>query len=369
LSNSGIEFELVTETEGLASLRADWDALWERAALPFYELSHSVVWHAWTRVAAVQGHELRIVVGRVDGRAVLIWPAISRQERFQGFWRVVGWLGRDPIDFGAVLVESDTATSIWMAAAVEYLAAKAGADVLSFACVPEGSALYSNLQRMCPGSLPEDAAPYIDLRGWETWDAYEADLSKSFRKSLRRRLKRLTEAGEVEFVIETDYDLATLKETVDWITCHKSRWLDERGMEHGLLTSAKYADSMVCTLRDAPAGKTWLTKLLIDGVTIAADVNLVSGGRCYSDYGSFDLEWAKFSPGALLMRESIKWAFSRNINYLDLGRGADDYKLKWCSGIRKQNRFLYPCNLRGRTYVFLRTSKVADIVASRRTAA
>jgi len=371
LNDSGIEFELVTEAESLASLRAEWDALWQRVALPFYELSYSVVWHAWTRVAAVQGHELRIVVGRKDGQVVLIWPAILRQEKFQGIWRVVSWLGRDPIDYGAVLVDSgaDAGSSAWINGALAFLADAAGADVLSFNCVPEGSGFYKELQQSCPDVLPADPAPYIDLCNWKSFEEYMAQLPKSFRKNLRRRLRRLEETGSVEFRFETDCDLPTLKEHIAWITHHKSNWLDERGMIHGELTSSKYADSMVCTLQDAPAGKAWLTKLLVDGVTIAADISLVSGNRCYSDYGSFDLQWAKYSPGALLMNETIQWAFGKNVDFFDLGRGADDYKLKWCSGVRAQSLFLYPCNLRGRTYGFLRTSKLAEIVSRRRAAA
>lgn|GEM_PF-1592854 len=369
MNDSGIEFELVTETRGLENLRAEWDALWERTALPFYELSHSVVWHAWNRVAAMQGHALRIVVGRKDGRVVLIWPAILRQEKFQGIWRVVSWLGRDPIDYGAILAKSGNGSSAWIKEALRFLADVAGADVLSFNCVPEGNGFFKALQHLCPDALPADPAPYIDLSNWKSQEEYMAQLPKSFRKNLRRRLRRLEETGKVEFRFDTNCDLATLKEHVDWITHHKSNWLDERGMVHGELTSSKYADSMVRTLKDAPAGRAWLTKLLVDGETVAADISLVSGNRCYSDYGSFDLQWAKYSPGALLMNETIQWAFGKGIDFFDLGRGADDYKLKWCSGIRAQSLFLYPCNLRGRTYVFLRTSKLAEIVSRRRAAA
>jgi CelD/BcsL family acetyltransferase involved in cellulose biosynthesis len=143
-----LDLELLRDTAGLANLKHDWDTLWAAVADDQYELSHSVVWHAWTRVLKSQGHQLRIVVGRRAGQVVLIWPAILRQEKFQGIWRVVSWLGRDPIDYGAVLVAPEISTAECVVVTMKYLAAEAGADVLSFASVPADTRLYQELQQI-----------------------------------------------------------------------------------------------------------------------------------------------------------------------------------------------------------------------------
>jgi CelD/BcsL family acetyltransferase involved in cellulose biosynthesis len=324
------------------------------------------VWHAWNIVAKPQGHQLCTIVGRSAGRVVLIWPAIVRHEKFQGIWRIVSWLGRDPIDYGAVLAEPCAQTSTWITAAAKYLAAVSGADLLSLASVPSNTALHQQLESLCPCSLPEEGAPFIDLSAWDSWSDYEANLPKSFRKNLQRRARRMAEKGSIEFRFDADLDSVSLADTVAWITRHKRDWLKQRGIERWLLTSDEYADAMVRTLADAPHINMLVSRLLVDGETVAADINFLAGDRIYSDYGTFDLVWSKYSPGALLMSESIRWAFDRKLLLFDLGRGIDDYKLKWSSGVATLNRFLYPCNMRGRIYVLLRTSRMADFVARHR---
>ena len=81
MNEGGLVFELVTDSSGLEGLEVDWNSLWQSTANSRYELSHSVVWHSWRTVAKPQGHGLCTVVGRIDGRVVLIWPAILRQEK------------------------------------------------------------------------------------------------------------------------------------------------------------------------------------------------------------------------------------------------------------------------------------------------
>jgi len=265
-----------------------------------------------------------------------------------------------------VLVEPCAQTSAWITAAAKYLAAVSGADLLSLASVPSNTALHQQLESLCPGVLPEEGAPFIDLGAWNSWSDYETNLSKSFRKSLQRRARRMAEKGSIEFRFDVDLDSDSLADTIAWITRHKRDWLKQRGIERWLLTSDKYADAMVRTLADAPHINMLVSRLLVDGETVAADVNQLAGDRMYSDYETFDLVWSKYSPGALLMSESIRWAFDHKLMLFDLGRGVDDYKLKWSSGVATLNRFLYPCNMRGRIYVLLRTSGMADFVARHR---
>jgi len=77
-----VQLDVIRDSAGLAALRSEWGALWKCSAKDNYELSHSVVWHAWNIVAKPQGHQLCIVIGRSAGRVVLIWPAIVRHEKF-----------------------------------------------------------------------------------------------------------------------------------------------------------------------------------------------------------------------------------------------------------------------------------------------
>ncbi|MDH3232367.1 MAG: GNAT family N-acetyltransferase [Alphaproteobacteria bacterium] len=352
-----IEFEIVRDNDALSALRDDWQRLWELSADSYYVLSFPVLWRAWTQVIAPLGNSLHIVVGRSGGRVVLIWPAMIRAEKLHGFWRVAGWFGRDPIDYGEVLVEPTAQRDTWMEAALAQLVSAPGVDFLALESVRGDSNVYGVLEGACRWQVAEDPAPFIDLRGVANGDELEAKLPKRFRQSMRRRARRLEEIGPLKF--EFEREPGRLEETIRWIVDRKREWIDERGIAEGHGLTDEHATSMIDIIRDgAKAGHALVSRLSVNDELIAADVSLLAGNRLYSDYGSFDLGWGKYSPGSLLLRETIKWAVDNGVEIFDLARGPDDYKIKWSSGKIELTRYLIPCTLRGRIYVVLRTSPV-----------
>jgi CelD/BcsL family acetyltransferase involved in cellulose biosynthesis len=352
-----IEFEIVRDNDALRALRDDWQRLWAVSAGDFYVLSFPVLWQAWTQVIEPEGNTLHIIVGRSGGRTVLIWPAMIRAEKLHGIWRVAGWLGRDPIDYGEVLVEPSNEREAWMQAALKRLVAAPGVDFLALESVRSDANAHCVLERACRWQVAEDPAPFIDLRGLSSGDELEAKLPKRFRQGMRRRARRLEEIGPLKFEFEREPD--RLEETIRWIIDRKREWIDERGIAEGHGLTDEHATSMIDIIRDgAKAGHALVARLSVNDQLIAADVSLLSGNRMYSDYGSFDLEWGKYSPGSLLLRETIKWAVDNGVEIFDLARGPDDYKVKWSDGKIELTRYLIPCTLRGRIYVVLRTSPV-----------
>jgi len=348
-----IEFEVVRDTEALAALRSDWERLWSGSASELYPLSYQAVWLAWTHCHQPKRHRLHVVVGRADGRVVLFWPILIRHERTAKLWRVAVWLGRDPIDYGDILVENTADKGAWVTAAFRHLVATVNVDVINLQAVRPDANAFSVLNEQCQHRIVAETAPYIDLRKAGNWQSYEAALPKSFRKGLQRRARRLEEVGSIDFLLTREPDL--IEETVQWITDRKREWIDHQSIDKGLGLTPDVVEATVGLLRvGGQSGKILIARLTIDGTVIAADISQISDGRLYSDIGSFDLAWAKYSPGSLLMRETIKWAFVNDVAVFDFARGSDEYKHKWADQTVDLTQYIHPCGLLGRVYGFLR---------------
>jgi CelD/BcsL family acetyltransferase involved in cellulose biosynthesis len=359
-----IELEVVRVADRLTELRADWDRLWAASASTLFTLSYPAMWHAWTRSHQPHGHRLHIVVGRADGRVTLIWPMMVRHERSGRIWRLADWLGREPVDYGDILIDPEAVSADHIRAALKHLVATAPADVVSLQAVRPDANVFAVLDSDCRQKIVDDTAPYIDMRAAGDWPSYQAALPKSFRKGMERRARRLAEAGTVEITLTED--LGLLDDTVRWITERKREWIDARDIVGYGVTTDEMAATIAFLTEAAQAGRILIARLTVDGALVAADVSQIFDGHLFADIGSFDLAWGKFAPGSLLMRATIEWAFDNDIAVFDLARGAYDYKLKWATQTAELSRFFYARNLLGKLYVALRTSSYGKRVAEQR---
>lgn len=359
-----IEFEVVRDPDRLTALRADWDRLWATSAARLFTLTYPAVWHTWTHSHQPYGHRLHIVVGQASGRVMLIWPMMIRRERSGRIWRLADWLGREPVDYGDILVDPDAVDAERIRAALHHLVATAPADVVSLQAVRPDANVFAVLDGDCRQKIVDDTAPYIDLREAGDWSSYQAALPKSFRKGMERRGRRLAEAGAVEITLTED--LGLLDETVHWISERKKAWIDARDIVGYGVTSDEIAATIGFLKEAAQAGRILIGRLSVDGALVAADVSQIFDGYLFADIGSFDLAWGKFAPGSLLMRATIEWAFGNDIAIFDLGRGSYDYKLKWATHTAELSRYFYARTLLGKLYVAFRTSSYGKRVAERR---
>jgi CelD/BcsL family acetyltransferase involved in cellulose biosynthesis len=364
LTTNSLDFEVVRDAEALSSLRADWERLWAASAPQFYTQSFPAVWLTWTHCHQPQGHRLHVVVGRLDGRVVLIWPMMVRRERSAKIWRLADWLGREPVDFGDILVEPAAVSSEQIRAALRHLVTTAPVDVVSFQAVRPDANVFAVLDADGQQRIVDDTAPYIDIREAGDWAAYQAALPKSFRKGMERRARRLEEAGKVEITLT--HETALLEETVRWITERKAEWIDERDIIGYGISAEEMAATIGVLTEAAQAGRILIARFTVDGVLVAADVSQLFNGRLFADIGSFDLAWGKYAPGSLLMRATIEWAFDNDVAIFDFARGAYDYKLKWSTQTADLTRFFYARTLLGKLYVMLRTSSFGERLAEQR---
>ncbi len=73
-------FEVVTDEAAFLALEPEWKTLWAQLREPRFSQSFDWFRVGWETTGRPRGRSLFIVVMRVDGRAVLIWPLGDPQQ-------------------------------------------------------------------------------------------------------------------------------------------------------------------------------------------------------------------------------------------------------------------------------------------------
>jgi len=354
---SAPSFDVVTTPEAFAALEPEWRTLWARLSHTHYHYSQSFDWarRGWECVARPNGIRIFAVVGRDRGRAALIWPLMVRRHRA---WRTAQWLGSGTSEYGDVLVEPGPAAPSWLAQAWSIIRSRSGIDFVRLDHVRPDAAIAALIPEV-PGARSSFArAPYLPLHRWCDWDDYRRTRSRSFRSNQSRRRRRLAERGSVSFqLVETPERVA---ETLEWIFEQK-----KRALERGRLDAAAWFGSAAVHRRfleaivgDArTAGTLALTALTLDGRIIAADLGFRCGDRLESLIATYDPEWAFYSPGRILLEETVQWCFARGVRVFDMRMGDEGYKYDWTSDEVRVGSHLLPCTVWGRAYAAMSDAK------------
>jgi len=143
-----------------------------------------------------------------------------------------------------------------------------------------------------------------------------ANMRKKKRKEYNRLWNRLSETGELKFgTLETNLDLTGWLQ--DFLQLERSGWKGKRGT--ALAERENERDFFESMCRNAhEAGKFHAAQITLDRTPIAMLASFVARRGAYSFKIAFDEDYARFSPGALLMMKVID-AFHRDprIDWVD----------------------------------------------------
>ena len=336
-----IRFAVVTDSAGFRALEPDWGDLCGRAA------PHSVFrlfdwqWRAWQHIASARGCRLRILVGRIDARVVLIWPLV-----------LDGWLIRflcsEKFEYRDILVERGREAAAWIAAAWQHLRRLAGGRALELSGVPASSALGGFLDESVRRGLRRElASPMIRLDRFAGWEAYAASLPKRLMADQQRQWRRLeTMAGVHPFhIVCDDVEINSL---VDWIFTHKLAWAARRSIATGIYAAASYRSFIKAVLHDGLAsGSLVLCRLGAADAILSAGFGFVYAGRFVFYMFSYDAAYNAISPSRLLLERMIRWCMERGLASFDFLPGSEPYKRVWADAEEGVANFLIPITLLG----------------------
>jgi CelD/BcsL family acetyltransferase involved in cellulose biosynthesis len=356
---SDLSFEIIADEQGLQALEPEWRDLFGRLSGRRYFQSFGHTLRSWEHIARPRGQELCVVVGRRAGKAVLILP-LARHKN--GLARMAEWIGGEHSHYQDVLIEEGPEAGAWLDAAWKHITRTQGVDIMWLNHMSDNTALGPRIQRMHGLGTFVEEAPYVEWSDWSDWPAYYQERSRSLRKDLRRRRRRLEEKGKVEFRLLTSRE--EVLETLNWMFLHKTGWMERKGlrMRQGGFDNDDTQAFHKAFIADAcDEGIVHVGILTVDGKIIAADLTLLHERTLVDYMGAYDPAWDYFAPGKLLQEDLLKWSHGKCEIY-DFMPYGESYKYLWASKDAKTTTYLIPCSAWGRLMVAWRRSPIGKPV-------
>lgn len=184
-----------------------------------------------------------------------------------------------------------------------------------------------------------DGAPFIVLPQGsdkeELITEHFRGLKKHFRQELKRRFRRLQELGKVEFVVSREYSPELMRK---YFELEAQSWKGRSG-------TAAACDAGTEKLHNdfaravAAQNALFIYELKLDGKTIAMGINIKYDQKTIFWKTSFDENYARFSPGNLVIQEFLGDCIRNGSTELDMLSPATDYKKVWTSDEREHVAF------------------------------
>lgn len=344
------EVELVTSLAGFHALEADWNDLFERAGTDRHLFqTFNWLWH-WANHFLPQnggsGTSLAIVTARAGGRLAMVWPLVVERS---GPIKELHWMGEPVSQYGDVLIEDGPSAAALMRAALDFLIAETGADVLRLRKVRADSLVAGLLAETGATVTNSLKAPYLDLASAPSFAEYEKRYSSGAKRNRKRQRRRLEERGAITLErLESGARAEALTARAFEL---KRAWLQHRGIVSPALadprTARFFADATRADVR--PAGCHVLA-LLCNDAPVALEIGVHCKGRSAIHIIAYDLDFEKTAAGALLMEDSIRESFKHGMKVFDLLAPGDGYKLEWADDAITVQDWAHPATLKGRIY-------------------
>lgn len=328
---------IVDATE-LMQLREDWNRLCGQ--VPFCRFEWNACW--WQHYK--DDGELYVLVVRDEHERVIgIAPWYLKRNAAQG--RVLAFMAAGEVcsDYQQVFCEPGQedvvikALADWLSdvrdALTEWVTREDGDrwDLIEWECVPVSDSVLGGLVQALKsrgaGVYQRQSDSCWRLALQETWEEYEARLSKSHRKQIRRSIKNVIDSGRTTFhTAETPQGLEHGFDLV--VRLHQRRWTS-RG-EAGVFSSGRFTQFHKDVMRTfLDLGLLRLHWLEIDGQPAAAEYCLAGKDTIYSYQGGLDPRFLDLEPGRVSKIFMLRAAREEGMIAFDWLRGDEPYKHHW----------------------------------------
>ncbi|MBV9558720.1 MAG: GNAT family N-acetyltransferase [Pseudolabrys sp.] len=316
----GVDLTLGADFTALAP---EWFALESQGTASIFQ-THGFL-DAWCRLAAAAAGETPLfVTGRCNGALQFILPlALTRRSGLT----VMTWLAQSHANYGMGLLRPDAFAFFATHSAddlMKEIATYCGADVVHLDHQPVRWAGHAN-----PFALGESARLTAN-------DTYVVNLEEDFAaqhrelfssrtmSTLKRKQRRLEEVGKVSF--DPPAERAARQRMVAWFISEKHARLAEQGQDS--VFDRPEIGGLYNHLLEMPDFD--IDCLTVDESPVAVALTVHSGKIAYLLNTAYSgEEFARFSPGALLLHRHLANMQAKGARVFDFGPGALPYKLEW----------------------------------------
>ncbi len=274
---------------------------------------------------------------RPDGSVAIVAPLKLDQSHDEGTVTFLG--GTDLMDYfgfkhGGELLDQDVESLL------ASLHSEQSINSLVFESLPEDSHTIHALRRVAPGlgwqlhEWDEGVAPRVQLP--ESEEEYFASLSKKHRHELRRKLRRLHQAGKIDQIeLTAPEDIKAGMD--DFMRLHRMSSIDKQEF----MTSAREAFFRDIAYRMASKGIARLYFLTIDGNKVATSLAFVVGKVKYLYNSGYDPARSWHAVGLLNHALNLLASIREGFEVYDFMRGDERYKYH----LGAQDRKIYTMRL------------------------
>jgi CelD/BcsL family acetyltransferase involved in cellulose biosynthesis len=310
----------------LFRLEDEWNSLWLQTQNGSHLQTFS---YCYDKINSPEQQVFCITL-RDAGELVLVWPFIRYRK---GILSLLRPLGPTIHHCSEPLVKNCDISSNYVARAVSTLVESRIADIVNLQLVKEDSHLGKILAERDAKAFGKDSFPYISWRKtpYDTWDDYYNSLSSNYRKTLRKKQRKLSGLGKIGFnVVE---DKSQFPKLIDWMLAEKRKWGEGVDKIGGWVFSEEYKDLLVRLTTDESAVHPFnIFTLTLNGTVVAARIAAIAPSQIEWIMSGFAHQYTHCSPGLILGEMSIRWAYDRNLD-CDFGPGVNEAKLFWTKHI------------------------------------
>ncbi len=325
-----LEAEIVSARDQVDALAPEWQALASACAEPLAA-------PAWvltlSRQMAGASETPRIVTVREDGQLIGLAPLcvdLTKPRRAADFRLLAGDMPRTTL-LALAGREWEAAGAVAQALAHADLRL----DMLGLESIPIATCWPVALAEQWPGRARPLLRRYFTMSSptvslaQESFDAWLGSKSSNFRSQMRRMRRRFAEAG--------GSGRFSTRETLhdDWaamVRLHADRW-EGRGASSIVAGGDRLAAAYEAIGHELlEQGDFRLRVLELDGTPISVQLFAAISGEVIYLNGGWDEEFAQFKPAMLGILDAIEDSFARGDRRMDLGPGAQPYKLRFADG-------------------------------------
>ncbi len=303
------------QREELDRLEPEWRALQPRAGMN--KVFASPTWlRVWWEAFGAE-RELILLAVRRGGELIGVAPLMRDGDRlcFAGDTEIC-----DYMDFIAAPGEEEAVLS----AVLRSLGEEPWQELALWA-VPEGSPTLEALKAVAPqlglrvDIEIEDVCPQLALPG--TWEDYLASLGKKDRHELRRKLRKLSQGGEI--VLEAVDEPAAVEAALDdFLRLYR----ESRSDKAAFMTEQMERFFRAIVVALAAEGRVELLFLSLGGVRAAAVLCFCEGEEALLYNSGYDPAYAYLSVGLLSKALALQRAIEQGKGRFDFLRGPEPYK-------------------------------------------
>lgn len=318
--NPFFSHEIITTLSELKTKQDEWNKLVDY--IPFYLPTMTFEWHySWLQANKELINNMAFIFYYHEKSLVGILPIFKMQAKFfLNYLDVFTFSGgRDQIKT-AIICKFEHRLSILKQVLEYFHNEQHGWDLLALRRVSVRKADDVDLERILIGrEYPYSiesilSVPFIIIKDEKDWDSYWKSRKKHFRHEVKRKTKKLSELGSIEYKVHVSP--LSRQQLQQFLDLENSGW---KGENKSSILHRPHLLRMYRLLSQLNAERLKLLNfnLFLNDQLISSSLSLKTPHGLYVFKIAYDESFNKFSPGILLRLHEVKYCFENGLHIYD----------------------------------------------------